>query len=153
MNTKAITSGVLEVLAFVGGALAALLIAMSFSAEASGNDVVCNVNYTAAIKGETARTCTKIVENLSDGGTVRGSIWGPGAVLLMQCSGPVYGSASSPRANNTFPDAGTGDFQYYFSQTVVDPVVLFLNSNQQDFTVIGNANDGGCRFAPYSRRN
>ena len=138
-------------IAFVVG-FCATLVFFAWPAEASGNDVVCNVNYTAAIKGETARTCTKVVENLSDGGTVLGPIWASGSVLLMQCSGPVFGSATSPRAGNTFPDAGSTDFQYYFSSTVTDPVVLFLNSNQTDFTVLGNANDGGCRFAPYTRR-
>lgn len=119
------------------GFLAVLAAMIAFPAEASGNDQICSVTFTTAVKGETARTaaCT----------------WGAGTVLLMQCSDDVYASASSPRPNNQFPDAGTLDFKYRFL-TNTDPVPLFLNSNQQHVTVIGIADAGACTFGAYSRR-
>lgn len=119
------------------GFLATLAVLAAFPAQASGNDQICQVTFSTVVKGETARKadCT----------------WGPGTVLLMQCSDNVYASASSPRPGNTFPDAGTLDFKYNFL-TNADPVPLFLNSSQQHVTVLGVSDAGVCTFGAYSRR-
>lgn len=123
--------------ATIVGFLAILAAMLAFPAEASGNDQVCQVTFSMTVKGETARTaaCT----------------WEPGTALLMQCSDNVYMSASSPRANNTFPDAGSLDFQYKFLSNPA-PIPIFLNSTQQHVTVLGIADAGGCTFGAFSKR-
>ena len=129
----------IEALAATGAALAALLFTLAFSspAFASGNDPICQVAVTTTVKGETARTaaCT----------------WPQNTVLLMQCDVDVYGSASSPRVGNTFPDAGTLDFRYSFVSNS-DPVPIFLNASQQHFTVLSVSATGTCKFGAFSRR-
>ena len=66
---------------FFCSALLALAI-FATRAEASGNDVICQMSFTTAVKGETFRNAL--------------CVWAPGTVLTMQCDQDVYYSGTSP---------------------------------------------------------
>lgn len=105
-------------------------------AEASGNDVICQVSFTTAVKGETFRNAL--------------CVWAPGTVLTMQCDQDVYYSGTSPVPGSVGPDAGTTDFKAGFVANS-DPIILPLLNTQKDITVLGVSASGTCKFGKLSR--
>lgn len=123
---------------FLVGFIVTCGLTYSSPASAAGNDVICQVAFTTAIKGETLRTAA--------------CVWESGAVLGLQCDQDVYVSATDRTTpNNQVPDAGVNDMIATFSANK-DPVPLYLMNTQKHVTVLGVTASGTCKFSALKRR-
>lgn len=101
-----------------------------------------------ASAGGDDRQCSVIFNTSNDGGNTAAPAsgncnWTAGSTLLMQCSTPVYFSASG--------DAGSTDFVADFTNNP-DPYIICLSANQTNVSVLGVSADGGCKFSKTNRR-